>query len=176
LPAVASGSSRSAKQPLDTSRLVGLSVLLAEDNAINQLVAKKMLAGLGMKVVVAANGQEAVAAIESGAAAAAAAGEGGEPPGDAAAAAAAARGTGYAVVLMDLLMPVMDGLEATTAIRAAGYTVPIVAMTANAGDKDRAECAAAGMDGFLPKPVLRDQLAGAILAVLPAAGAAVCRK
>jgi len=134
------------RAPLDTHRLVGLSVLLAEDNAINQLVAKKMLTGLGMQVTVAGNGEEAVQAVEQTA---------GGPAG------------GFSVVLMDVLMPVMDGLEATAAIRAKGHGVPIVAMTANAGDKDRDECLDAGMNGFLPKPVLRDQLAGAILAVLP---------
>lgn len=138
--------STSSRPPPDASRLAGLSVLLAEDNAINQLVARKMLAGLGMTVSVAANGAEAVRAITEA---------GGQP------------GGGFAVVLMDLLMPVMGGLEATAAIRAAGCSVPIVAMTANAGDRDRAECEAAGMDGFLPKPVLKDQLASAILAVLP---------
>jgi CheY-like chemotaxis protein len=151
------GTGKPVKAPLDAPRLVGLAVLLAEDNAINQLVAKKMLAGLGMRVVIAANGQEAVDAVEAAAAAH-------HNPGDIS---RSGGPDGFAVVLMDLLMPVMDGLEATRAIRAAGHAIPIVAMTANAGDKDRAECAAAGMDGFLPKPVLKDQLAGAILAVLP---------
>lgn len=159
----AHGHGAQARTPLDARRLSGLSVLLAEDNAINQLVAKKMLAALGMTVTVAGTGLEAVRAVEEATGAARAAGEGGGgasglpplPP------------CGFSVVLMDLLMPVMGGIEATRAIRAAGHSVPIVAMTANAGDRDRAECAAAGMDGFLPKPVLRDQLAGAILAVLP---------
>ncbi|GBF98529.1 PAS PAC sensor hybrid histidine kinase [Raphidocelis subcapitata] len=138
--------STASRPPPDASRLAGLSVLLAEDNAINQLVARKMLTGLGMTVTVAANGAEAVRAVDESA---------GQP------------GAGFAVVLMDLLMPVMGGLEATAAIRAAGHSLPIVAMTANAGDRDRVECEAAGMDGFLPKPVLKDQLANAILAVLP---------
>ncbi|KAI8475163.1 MAG: hypothetical protein J3K34DRAFT_487042 [Monoraphidium minutum] len=161
-PGLAGGGGRQ-KAPLDASRLAGLSVLLAEDNAINQLVAKKMLSGLGMRVVVAGNGAEAVKAVEDAAAA--------NSNSDGADANAGSNSNGgFSVVLMDLLMPVMGGLEATAAIRAAGHDVPIVAMTANAGDRDRAECAAAGMDGFLPKPVLRDQLAGAILAVLPPAG------
>jgi len=60
----------------------------------------------------------------------------------------------------------MGGVEATRRIREAGHWLPIVAMTANASDRDRAECAAAGMDGFMSKPVLKDQLAAAILAVL----------
>jgi CheY-like chemotaxis protein len=135
--------------------LKGLRALLAEDNAINQLVARKMLAALGMTVTVASDGAEAVAAVERASA-----------PSAAAPASSAERP--YDVVLMDLLMPVMGGLEAAAAIRARGFAVPIVAMTANAGDRDRAECLAAGMDGFLPKPVLRDQLARAILDALDA--------
>jgi CheY-like chemotaxis protein len=68
---------------------------------------------------------------------------------------------------MDMAMPVMGGVESTQSIRRSGYTLPIVAMTANASDKDREECEGAGMDGFLSKPVLRDQLARALLEVLP---------
>lgn len=73
---------------------------------------------------------------------------------------------GFDVVLMDMAMPVMGGVDATRAIRQLGATVPIIAMTANASDKDRDECRAAGMDGFLSKPVLKDRLAEAITQVL----------
>lgn len=79
-------------------------------------------------------------------------------------------GRQYDCVLMDMAMPVMGGLEATAAIRAAGHAaVPILAMTANASDRDRQACCDVGMDGFLPKPVLKDQLAHAIATVLASA-------
>ena len=201
--------------------LQGKRVLLAEDNLINQTVAKKMLTQLGMVAVVAANGAEAVDAVTS-------------------------PGSHFDVVLMDMAMPVMGGVSATKVrawtrcawnsgrccwltvcfdclflrksvasasgrrrdmrcsqsmpracnattfhpqqpsarcmwcrsvryssrshltpllivtaqnIRGRGLEVPIVAMTANASDKDRDECLDAGMDGFLSKPVLKDRLA-----------------
>lgn len=142
---------------LDTQRLLGKRVLLAEDNLINQTVARKMLSSLGMQVGVAFNGLEALNAVEQ-------AGQ---------AAASGAPGKMFALVLMDMAMPVMGGVEATKAIRAAGHNLPIVAMTANASDSDRDECASAGMDGFLSKPVLRDQLARAMLAALDKHGAAL---
>jgi CheY-like chemotaxis protein len=195
------------------SLLQGKRVLLAEDNLINQTVAKKMLTQLGMVAVVAANGAEAVDAVTS-------------------------PGSHFDVVLMDMAMPVMGGVSATKVlvethihisdtrensklaclpqlvaclrsavqsysnphtglpavhhvrcrstchsgapskcsrcrafadlavavavpqnIRGRGLEVPIVAMTANASDKDRDECLDAGMDGFLSKPVLKDRLA-----------------
>jgi CheY-like chemotaxis protein len=134
---------------LDTQKLLGKRVLLAEDNLINQTVARKMLSSLGMQVEVAANGLEALNAVQRVGTAAAGLGD-----------------KMFALILMDMAMPVMGGVEATKAIRAAGFKLPIVAMTANASDSDKEECAAAGMDGFLSKPVLRDQLARAMLAVL----------
>jgi CheY-like chemotaxis protein len=76
----------------------------------------------------------------------------------------------YDLILMDMSMPVMGGVEATRAIRqlpdGLSSRVPILAMTANALDKDRDECRAAGMDGFLCKPVLRDRLTEAMLQVM----------
>ena len=106
-------------------------VLLAEDNAVNQRVAMGMLTSRGHHVTVVANGLEAVEAL--------------------------ARAT-FDVVLMDLQMPVMDGLSATAAIRArererGGHT-RIVAMTAHAMNADRTLCLAAGMDDFITKPVV----------------------
>jgi len=68
---------------------------------------------------------------------------------------------------MDMQMPEMDGIEATRCIRDAGHRLPIVAMTANAMDADRDRCIAAGMNGFLAKPVRAPALADAIRAVSP---------
>jgi two-component system sensor histidine kinase/response regulator len=111
-------------------------VLLAEDNRINQAVAKAMLASLGLTVVdTANNGEEALACIEK---------------------------QTYDVVLMDCQMPVMDGYEATAAIRErqAGNArrLPIVALTANSMEGDRDQCLAAGMDDYLSKPYSKKQL------------------
>jgi two-component system, sensor histidine kinase and response regulator len=110
-------------------------VLLAEDNAVNQKVAVRMLERLGCRVDVAANGVEALAMWER---------------------------LPYDVVFMDCQMPEMDGLEATRQIRQLelideGHT-PIVAMTANAMPKDQQDCLAAGMDDYLAKPVKIDQI------------------
>ena len=110
-------------------------VLVAEDNAVNQMVVKAMLERLGMTVMVAVDGSEAVAAVAA-------------HPVD--------------IVLMDCQMPVMDGYEATRRIRAADHRragVPIVALTAHALAEDRERCADAGMDDYLAKPVTGDALA-----------------
>ena len=110
-------------------------VLLAEDNPVNQLVARGLLTRLGCDVDVAADGQEALRLF------------------------AAAR---YDLVLMDCMMPGLDGYEATAEIRRiepAGGRTPVVAMTANAMQGDRERCLAAGMDDYLSKPVDREALA-----------------
>jgi CheY-like chemotaxis protein/HPt (histidine-containing phosphotransfer) domain-containing protein len=118
-------------------------VLLAEDNLVNQRVAVKMLEQLGCLVDVAVDGERAVAALESAT---------------------------YDLVIMDCQMPVMDGFEATRAIRQReGGTrhTPIIAMTANAMTGDREQCREAGMDGYLTKPVRQDELTAAVSRWLP---------
>ena len=107
-------------------------LLLAEDNPINQVVAMGLLGKLGYRdVVVAHNGQEAIDQV--------------------------ARGR-FDAILMDCQMPVMDGYTATVKLRAAGCTVPILAMTANAVAGDRERCLASGMNDYISKPISRDLL------------------
>ncbi len=123
----------------------GLSVLVAEDNEINALLMRALLARLGHRVVVTTNGG---AAVDSWLAARAA----GQP---------------YDLVLMDIQMPEVSGIEATRRIRASeagqsGPRTPIVALTANAGEDDRDACFEAGMDSFLVKPLDREKLVEAI--------------
>lgn len=127
--------------PQDTAK--GLAILVAEDNEINALLARSLLTRLGHRVTIATNGDAAVDAWLS-------ARKAGEP---------------YAMVLMDVHMPGSDGIEATRRIRAMeadGARTPIVALTANAFDEDRDACIAAGMDGFLTKPLDRERLALAL--------------
>ncbi len=110
-------------------------------------------------------------AAEAPSAAAAVAGGGSSSAGPAAAPAACRPLLlAFDAVLMDMMMPVMGGVDATRAIRRLGCRVPILAMTANASDRDRDECRAAGMDGFLSKPVLKDRLAESLLKVLEGSG------
>jgi PAS domain S-box-containing protein len=107
-----------------------LKILLAEDNAVNQTLAVRLLQKLGHSVVVAGNGRESLAALEK---------------------------EDFDAILMDVQMPEMDGFEATAAIREreklSGSHVPILAMTAHAMQEDRDRCLAAGMDGYIAKPI-----------------------
>ncbi len=117
------------------SRLAGMQILLVEDNLINQQVAQELLTAEGAIVSVAENGLVGVNAVKTA-----------KPPLD--------------VVLMDMQMPVMDGLAAARLIRADGRfaNLPIVAMTANAMASDRQACLAAGMDDHIGKPFDLQQL------------------
>ncbi len=127
------------QRPLST---IPLRILLAEDSLVNQKLTVGLLEKQGHRVVVANNGKEALAALELGK---------------------------FDLVIMDLQMPEMDGLEATAAIRAkekqTGSHIPIVAMTAHAMKGDRERCLEAGMDHYVSKPVRAKQLFDAINAL-----------
>ena len=126
------------RHSIEESRRRGARVLLVEDNDVNRTVAKKLLERMGHTVDLAKDGREAVDRT---------------------------RATAYDVVLMDVQMPVLDGYEATLAIRRreGGTThVPIVAMTANAMAGDREKCLSVGMDDYLAKPVRPEDLSAAI--------------
>ena len=105
-------------------------VLLVEDDAMNRLVARELLAEFPVEVDEADDGEKAVEA---------------------------ATGGSYALILMDLQLPGIDGLAATRAIRARAPKVPILALTANAFDEDRERCLAAGMNDFIAKPILPER-------------------
>ena len=112
-------------------------VLLVEDNGVNQLIGRRLLEKRGHSVIVANNGPEALAILED------------------------AAFSGFGCVLMDVQMPGMDGLACTALIRerelASGCRIPIIAMTAHAMKGDEERCLAAGMDGYLSKPIQPDQ-------------------
>lgn len=114
-----------------------LRILVAEDNPINQQLILRMLQG--HEIAIAHNGEEAVARWQE---------------------------KKFDLVLMDLRMPRLDGLQASQRIRAAGGKTPIIALTASALKEDQAECEKAGMDGFLSKPVSQASLLGEIRRVL----------
>ena len=115
-----------------------LRVLLVEDHPVNQKLAVVMLERWGYTVVVASDGQQALNHVMQ---------------------------QSFDVILMDMMMPVMDGLEATQRIRAhqKGVRTPIIAMTANAMESDRQRCLEAGMDDYLSKPIKAQELQGKLL-------------
>ncbi|MEY4763088.1 MAG: hypothetical protein RLZZ200_2944 [Pseudomonadota bacterium] len=115
-------------------------VLLVEDNEVNQMVGRILLKRMGLEVDIAADGVEA---LEN------------------------ARKKDYDLVLMDLWMPLMDGLEATRRLRASGKNMPILAMTATAVHQDLENCRLAGMDDYLPKPVEPERLEAALARWIP---------
>ena len=111
-----------------------LRILLVEDNPANQKLAAYILQDRGHAVEIAGNGQEAIYLAEQ---------------------------NRYDVILMDVQMPEMDGLEATAAIRKredGGQRMPIIAMTAHSMKGDRERCLAAGMDAYISKPIKREEL------------------
>ncbi|KAB2928102.1 MAG: transporter substrate-binding domain-containing protein [Dechloromonas sp.] len=120
----------------------GSCVLLVEDDPINQEVAGELLRHVGLTVDVAEDGEQAIARVQ-------------------------AAGTAYRLILMDLQMPRLGGIEAAERLRAmAGFSTPIIAMTANAFSDDRARCQAAGMVDFVAKPVQPELLYETLLRCL----------
>ncbi len=123
--------------PAPAASLNNARLLLVEDNSLNQMLASELLRDHGAIVDIAANGEEAVTAVGL---------------------------NRYDLVLMDVQMPVMDGLEATRWIRSNAHhaTLPILAMTANAMESDRQQCLDAGMDDFIAKPIDIEQVLAVI--------------
>jgi signal transduction histidine kinase/CheY-like chemotaxis protein len=126
---------RAAKQVHGGSGAGRLRVLLAEDNRVNQLLVVRLLEGRGHQVTVAGDGRVAVAEAERG---------------------------HFDIILMDVQMPEMDGLEATRILRARGVRAPIIAMTAYAMQGDRDRCLSAGMDAYISKPIQPEEVFEAI--------------
>jgi CheY-like chemotaxis protein len=135
-------------RPLVTTHLLrenraALTILVADDNLVNQTLARRLLEKRGHTVVLAATGKAAVAAVETQV---------------------------FDLVLMDVQMPEMDGLEATTVIRerekTTGKHLPIIAMTANAMIGDKEHCLQTGMDGYVAKPLSAKDLFGAIESIV----------
>ena len=126
--------------PLTTKKRKPLRILLAEDNAVNQKLAARLMEKRGDRVEIASNGREALALLS--------------------------RKGSFDVVLMDVQMPEMDGLTATATLRAeekvTGAHMPIIGVTAHATAADRERCLRAGMDGYVSKPYRADRLFDAI--------------
>ncbi|MBS1208686.1 MAG: multi-sensor hybrid histidine kinase [Proteobacteria bacterium] len=135
----APGSSVPPRHPrlIKHDSLLGARVLLVEDNTFNQQIARELLESAGMEVEIAENGQEALYRATT---------------------------APFDIILMDVQMPIMDGLEATRRLRARPQTadIPILAMTAHAMIDEQHHCLEAGMDGFLSKPINPDLLVASI--------------
>lgn len=130
-------------EPLDVDLPVSLSVLVVDDNPVNLKVATRLLDRLGAVVATAVDGLQAVERVESG---------------------------NFDVVLMDCMMPVMDGYSATRELRRRGHRVPIIALTANSEPADVERCLASGMDAHIAKPVKLATLASTLRSCLERSG------
>ncbi|WP_332879399.1 CHASE domain-containing protein [Massilia sp. S19_KUP03_FR1] len=125
--------------------LLACRVLLVEDNQLNQIVARRMLEAAGAQLAIAGDGQQAIDILR-------------------------AAPDGFDLVLLDIQMPVMDGFETIAVIRGAlGLRLPVLAMTAGVMEHERSRCIAAGMDGFIAKPIDFDQLIEAVSQHVPVA-------
>ena len=125
-------------EPLEDLAELKPHILLVEDSPANRAVASAILERAGCEITAVDNGLEAIASVER---------------------------TRFDLVLMDVSMPEMDGLEATRRIRDQGFhspRLPIIAMTANAFSGDRDRCIAAGMNDYVPKPFSREQLLASV--------------
>ena len=117
-------------------------ILVVEDSPTNQKIACKMLSKIGYRSMVAEDGQQALDIL-------------------------AGQREEISLILMDCRMPIMDGLQATQAIRAQGDDIPIVALTANNTAEDRHACMQVGMDEFLSKPISKQDLASVLQRFIP---------
>ncbi len=127
----------------------GLRALVAEDNPLNRFLLRKILEKLGVgQTAFAADGHEALRLIQS----------------------AQAGGTPYHVVLMDLRMPGLDGIEVTRRVRQAGIDTPIVALSAQPAEDDAARCREAGMSGYFSKPYRINDLEAVLTEIVSTTG------
>ena len=151
-PAAGPASSRSVEGT--SSRLGPLRILVAEDNAVNQLLARRRLTKDGHEVLVAGDGEEALALLER----------------------EALHHRPVDLILMDIQMPKLDGFQTTLVIRErerlSGEHIPIIALTAHALEGFREQSFDAGMDGFVTKPIQFEELRSEIAAVLAGRGVA----
>ena len=131
--------------PAGSLPLAGLKILVAEDNEINQEIMQANLSDDGASVTLVDNGQLAVDAVRN------------NPPGS------------FDVVLMDVQMPVLSGLDAARQIKQLAPDLPVIGQTAHALAQDRADCLAAGMVGYIAKPINPQLLNALILKHTPAA-------
>jgi CheY-like chemotaxis protein len=146
IPGIADSAIHSSTDAGKPGAALALKILVAEDNPVNQMLLQQMLVRLGYRADVVANGVEVLAALER---------------------------QNYDVVLMDVQMPTMDGLEATRRLRArcgAQAGPRVIAMTARAMCGDREKCLAAGMDDYVSKPIELDRLRTVLSAVATPAG------